>query len=873
MSWTQRQRDTVRSRRAILLALLALQLLSADALRWHLTTATLKTEVDYLLGHAVVVAENWRREGAFARHFVPSRSIDASLPEWTYRDDYWRDYLSQPPLSYALQYGAMRMFPGADPVVVGKLLAQVQIAIGVLLAGVLLVDVFGFAATLAGLSCLVWGRPFLLWFVDGYYSTTPAMVCLLLITAWSLLFYKRVLAAGATAQARTSDYAIAGLIAYIGVLSEWIALFGCAVATLAFAAIAVPFLRQWSSRARQALAFSAAIAGGCAAALLTIVVLYGTKVGFAFFWRQLLSRVEERTGAGMFGYLEYTGILVKQMQTSWPGAMLLVLVAMTLAVVAYAVAIVSVPGSQRPHLGARADGQLLLLAIVLGFGGPLAYCYRLQDLVAIHWWFSGTWAVGWTMTVCAFTYAVRSLIHRIGLMAVRRPLDFAFCVSLLAAVIGWNLQFAELTAKEGASAEGTVVTPAINASRELYRAMGGALPRDGVPLVVADMPHLFNDYPYATAYLRRPVVRMDASGTLLKLGSSEDALPALVARGGDVYMAYDRSLRACSHPDATSARWRMVTTLAFCRVPVSVLAKPPGRVFAGSPAEQADVFGRWIGGVVHHECCEGRQLLNVTRLVDSRLRVRSGEAVDAARLSTADPFQTLIRKWQERFAGKVVHARLTDVFVTGIVADADRWYLLAVNGVDGNGLPDFHDGITVEANGRALDVLTPYQVKTTDGTALLPLSLIVVRAPTDLPRDNLTIEILERGAALARTAHVAVAEWGDEDAMRRVERDALIALSTGCAGPPGAPAALRTQPAPAGSVRLRWNGAAGGPEAYVLHGGTAPGATDVTQSELGDTATTFEATRVPQGTYYLRVRGRNACGVGAASNEVVAVVP
>jgi hypothetical protein len=47
---------------------------------------------------------------------------------------------------------------------------------------------------------------------------------------------------------------------------------------------------------------------------------------------------------------------------------------------------------------------------------------------------------------------------------------------------------------------------------------------------------------------------------------------------------------------------------------------------------------------------------------------------------------------------------------------------------------------------------------------------------------------------------------------------------------------------------------------------------DVTQSDLGDTATTFEARRVPRGTYYLRVRGRNACGVGAASNEVVALV-
>jgi hypothetical protein len=220
----------------------------------------------------------------------------------------------------------------------------------------------------------------------------------------------------------------------------------------------------------------------------------------------------------------------------------------------------------------------------------------------------------------------------------------------------------------------------------------------------------------------------------------------------------------------------------------------------------------------------------------------------------------------------VVDPRFTETFAIGVAADGDRWYLLLVNG-GANGLPDFHDGVTVMANGRALDVLTPYQTRTTDGQAPLPLSLIVVRASSALPRRDLTIEIMERGTTLTRTTNVEVADWASSRAMRRAERDALVSVSTGCTGPPGAPVRLQTRAAPAGHVSLIWSGAPGGPEAYVLHGGSAPAATDVTQANLGDTATRFDATRVPRGTYYLRVRGRNACGVGAASNEVVAVVP
>jgi len=43
--------------------------------------------------------------------------------------------------------------------------------------------------------------------------------------------------------------------------------------------------------------------------------------------------------------------------------------------------------------------------------------------------------------------------------------------------------------------------------------------------------------------------------------------------------------------------------------------------------------------------------------------------------------------------------------------------------------------------------------------------------------------------------------------------------------------------------------------------------------DTGTPATTLAAPGVAAGTYFLRIRARNACGTSAPSNEAVAVVP
>jgi hypothetical protein len=56
----------------------------------------------------------------------------------------------------------------------------------------------------------------------------------------------------------------------------------------------------------------------------------------------------------------------------------------------------------------------------------------------------------------------------------------------------------------------------------------------------------------------------------------------------------------------------------------------------------------------------------------------------------------------------------------------------------------------------------------------------------------------------------------------------------------------------------------GTPTSYLLEAGTAPGLANLASLPVGGLS--FAAT-VPSGTYYLRVKGQNACGVGPASNE------
>lgn len=88
-----------------------------------------------------------------------------------------------------------------------------------------------------------------------------------------------------------------------------------------------------------------------------------------------------------------------------------------------------------------------------------------------------------------------------------------------------------------------------------------------------------------------------------------------------------------------------------------------------------------------------------------------------------------------------------------------------------------------------------------------------------------------------------------------------------CGPIPGAPTGLTATQA-GSDLLLTWSAPATGPvETYVIEVGTGPGLTNVASLDTGTTATSFMRSGIPPGVYFIRVRARNACGVGLPSNE------
>jgi hypothetical protein len=95
-------------------------------------------------------------------------------------------------------------------------------------------------------------------------------------------------------------------------------------------------------------------------------------------------------------------------------------------------------------------------------------------------------------------------------------------------------------------------------------------------------------------------------------------------------------------------------------------------------------------------------------------------------------------------------------------------------------------------------------------------------------------------------------------------------LVVGCTAPPGAPASLNSTVI-ARVVTIGWSAASGQPTSYVLEAGVSPGSTGVGIFDVGNQLSI--TTGAPPGTYFVRVRARNACGTGPPTSELTIVVP
>jgi hypothetical protein len=101
----------------------------------------------------------------------------------------------------------------------------------------------------------------------------------------------------------------------------------------------------------------------------------------------------------------------------------------------------------------------------------------------------------------------------------------------------------------------------------------------------------------------------------------------------------------------------------------------------------------------------------------------------------------------------------------------------------------------------------------------------------------------------------------------------LTVGTSACTSAPNAPGGLVTS-ATGSTVTLTWTAPTGGcaPTSYTLQAGSAAGLSNLANSSTGNTATSYVASGVGAGTYYVRVLAANAYGQSAGSNEVVVTV-
>ena len=76
------------------------------------------------------------------------------------------------------------------------------------------------------------------------------------------------------------------------------------------------------------------------------------------------------------------------------------------------------------------------------------------------------------------------------------------------------------------------------------------------------------------------------------------------------------------------------------------------------------------------------------------------------------------------------------------------------------------------------------------------------------------------------------------------------------------------------TVTLSWTPPSGGcaPTTYGIEAGSSPGASNLANILTGNSSTSFTASSVPGGTYYVRVRAGNGNAIGGVSNEVTVIV-
>jgi beta-lactam-binding protein with PASTA domain len=167
------------------------------------------------------------------------------------------------------------------------------------------------------------------------------------------------------------------------------------------------------------------------------------------------------------------------------------------------------------------------------------------------------------------------------------------------------------------------------------------------------------------------------------------------------------------------------------------------------------------------------------------------------------------------------------------------------------------------------------------GPANVPVPNVVgltqAAATTALVNGQLAVGTVSQAASNTVPAGSVISSTPAAGTLVAPNSAVALVVSSGvgpCTAAPAAPAGLSV--AVAGrTLTFNWTAPAGAANnaaaSYLFEAGLTPGTT-IQSLPLAGTGTTFVRTNSPAGTYFVRLRAVNACGTGAASNEVVVVV-
>jgi len=102
--------------------------------------------------------------------------------------------------------------------------------------------------------------------------------------------------------------------------------------------------------------------------------------------------------------------------------------------------------------------------------------------------------------------------------------------------------------------------------------------------------------------------------------------------------------------------------------------------------------------------------------------------------------------------------------------------------------------------------------------------------------------------------------------------ESLLTVGGACTAAPPPPGAFTLTGNSNHTVSFSW-GASASATTYIIEAGSAPGAANLANANLGSSATSATFPGVGSGTYFVRLRAQNTCGTSGVSNEVTLVVP